>query len=247
LRESFLAADFLVALRGRAAVNAGFLFLPLVLFNFRGFSVVLATASLNALGAVETISFSASTVALAASITNSCATFATSRFAFDASPSAFRVELSPASPSRIIASVREPCPRERHTQIRTGSIPVIKKTCAELDCSPESVNRFKKIDRRSVQNARLLHRAFEIGRRGKVLSLLSVLSIEDDNNLAMCPACGLRTRQAAHVPALDSRRAARQRRLPASTEEVVPDVVIAPVVGFDRACYRLGYGGGFFD
>jgi len=31
------------------------------------------------------------------------------------------------------------------------------------------------------------------------------------------------------------------------SEEVVPDVVIAPVVGFDRACYRLGYGGGFFD
>jgi len=23
--------------------------------------------------------------------------------------------------------------------------------------------------------------------------------------------------------------------------------VIAPVVGFDQACYRLGYGGGFFD
>lgn len=30
-------------------------------------------------------------------------------------------------------------------------------------------------------------------------------------------------------------------------EVVVPDVVIAPVIGFDRACYRLGYGGGFFD
>jgi 5-formyltetrahydrofolate cyclo-ligase len=29
--------------------------------------------------------------------------------------------------------------------------------------------------------------------------------------------------------------------------EVVPDIVIAPVVGFDAACYRLGYGGGFFD
>jgi hypothetical protein len=137
LRASFLATDFLVALRGRAAVNAGFLFLPLVLFNFRGFSVVLATALLNALGAVETISFSALTFALAASITNSCATFATSRFAFDASPSAFRVELSPASPSCIVTSIREPCRRERHTQIRTGSIPVIKKTCAELDCSPE--------------------------------------------------------------------------------------------------------------
>ena len=31
------------------------------------------------------------------------------------------------------------------------------------------------------------------------------------------------------------------------SEVVVPDVVIAPVVGFDPACYRLGYGGGFFD
>ena len=28
---------------------------------------------------------------------------------------------------------------------------------------------------------------------------------------------------------------------------LVPDIVIAPVVGFDDACFRLGYGGGFFD
>jgi 5-formyltetrahydrofolate cyclo-ligase len=35
--------------------------------------------------------------------------------------------------------------------------------------------------------------------------------------------------------------------VPADGEAVIPDVVIAPVVGFDRACYRLGYGGGFFD
>lgn len=28
---------------------------------------------------------------------------------------------------------------------------------------------------------------------------------------------------------------------------VAPDIVIAPVVGFDPECYRLGYGGGFFD
>ena len=35
--------------------------------------------------------------------------------------------------------------------------------------------------------------------------------------------------------------------VPATNEEVVPNVVIVPVVGFDRACYRLGYGGGFFD
>lgn len=35
--------------------------------------------------------------------------------------------------------------------------------------------------------------------------------------------------------------------VPAEGEEVSPDIVIAPVVGFDRHCYRLGYGGGFFD
>jgi 5-formyltetrahydrofolate cyclo-ligase len=34
---------------------------------------------------------------------------------------------------------------------------------------------------------------------------------------------------------------------PADGAEVVPSVVIAPLVGFDSACYRLGYGGGFFD
>jgi 5,10-methenyltetrahydrofolate synthetase len=34
---------------------------------------------------------------------------------------------------------------------------------------------------------------------------------------------------------------------PAAGEEVSPTIVIAPVVGFDQACYRLGYGGGFFD
>lgn len=34
---------------------------------------------------------------------------------------------------------------------------------------------------------------------------------------------------------------------PAETAEVVPTVLLAPVVGFDSACYRLGYGGGFFD
>ena len=32
-----------------------------------------------------------------------------------------------------------------------------------------------------------------------------------------------------------------------TSREVVPDIVIAPVVGFDSRCYRLGYGGGFFD
>ena len=34
---------------------------------------------------------------------------------------------------------------------------------------------------------------------------------------------------------------------PADGSEVAPDIVLAPVVGFDPAGYRLGYGGGFFD
>ena len=34
---------------------------------------------------------------------------------------------------------------------------------------------------------------------------------------------------------------------PADGAELVPTVVLAPVVGFDTASYRLGYGGGFFD
>ena len=35
--------------------------------------------------------------------------------------------------------------------------------------------------------------------------------------------------------------------VPSRGPSVQPDVVIAPVVGFDEAKYRLGYGGGFFD
>lgn len=35
--------------------------------------------------------------------------------------------------------------------------------------------------------------------------------------------------------------------IPAGGEAVEPDILVAPVVGHDAACYRLGYGGGFFD
>ncbi|MEP6547808.1 MAG: 5-formyltetrahydrofolate cyclo-ligase [Gammaproteobacteria bacterium] len=34
---------------------------------------------------------------------------------------------------------------------------------------------------------------------------------------------------------------------PADGAEVVPTVLLAPVIGFDTECFRLGYGGGFFD
>jgi 5-formyltetrahydrofolate cyclo-ligase len=35
--------------------------------------------------------------------------------------------------------------------------------------------------------------------------------------------------------------------MPADETVVVPAIVLAPLVGFDRRLYRLGYGGGFFD
>ena len=34
---------------------------------------------------------------------------------------------------------------------------------------------------------------------------------------------------------------------PQNREIVIPQAVLAPLVGFDRDCYRLGYGGGYFD
>jgi 5-formyltetrahydrofolate cyclo-ligase len=35
--------------------------------------------------------------------------------------------------------------------------------------------------------------------------------------------------------------------IPEKRQIVTPSMVLAPLVGFDRACYRLGYGGGYFD
>ncbi|HEX3864760.1 MAG TPA: 5-formyltetrahydrofolate cyclo-ligase [Stellaceae bacterium] len=35
--------------------------------------------------------------------------------------------------------------------------------------------------------------------------------------------------------------------VPERRDVVIPSIVLAPVVGFDPACYRLGYGGGYFD
>lgn len=36
-------------------------------------------------------------------------------------------------------------------------------------------------------------------------------------------------------------------RLAGNTEPVQPELLLIPCVGFDERCYRLGYGGGFYD
>ena len=35
--------------------------------------------------------------------------------------------------------------------------------------------------------------------------------------------------------------------IPAEDNRIQPNVVISPLVGYDPSCFRLGYGGGFFD
>jgi 5-formyltetrahydrofolate cyclo-ligase len=35
--------------------------------------------------------------------------------------------------------------------------------------------------------------------------------------------------------------------VPREREVLVPDVLVVPLVGFDTACFRLGYGGGYYD
>jgi 5-formyltetrahydrofolate cyclo-ligase len=35
--------------------------------------------------------------------------------------------------------------------------------------------------------------------------------------------------------------------VPIGTSQIVPDIILIPLVGFDTEGYRLGYGGGFFD
>lgn len=35
--------------------------------------------------------------------------------------------------------------------------------------------------------------------------------------------------------------------IPAQGDWIIPDTLIVPLVGFDAACNRLGYGGGFYD
>ena len=49
------------------------------------------------------------------------------------------------------------------------------------------------------------------------------------------------------APGCDMARGVWDIPIPATDLEILPRTIIAPVVGFDAALYRLGYGGGFFD
>lgn len=49
------------------------------------------------------------------------------------------------------------------------------------------------------------------------------------------------------TPGCELERGVLKIPIPTNGAELIPNVVIAPLVGFDRQCYRLGYGGGYFD
>jgi len=51
----------------------------------------------------------------------------------------------------------------------------------------------------------------------------------------------------AWKPGVKMRRGAWNIPEPIGGKEVNPDIIIAPVVGYDPGCFRLGYGGGYFD
>ena len=48
-------------------------------------------------------------------------------------------------------------------------------------------------------------------------------------------------------PGMSMRRGIWNIAIPATREPVEPDALIVPLVGFDAALYRLGYGGGYYD
>ena len=51
----------------------------------------------------------------------------------------------------------------------------------------------------------------------------------------------------AWTPGADMERGFWNIPVPASGPEIVPDILLSPVVGWDAEGYRLGYGGGYFD
>lgn len=118
-------------------------------------------------------------------------------------------------------------------------------------------------EHRAAQTAEIVHRLEEMitARSNQIVSVYWPIRAEPDLRAWMRAAClqGLRIALPVALelgqPLIfrewrpDSKMARGLWKIPypADGAEVSPTTVLAPLVGFDAACYRLGYGGGFFD
>jgi 5-formyltetrahydrofolate cyclo-ligase len=85
------------------------------------------------------------------------------------------------------------------------------------------------------QEINLLPWANELARRGVVLCLPVVVTPKAPLEYWRWTEGDVMARGIWNIP------------IPARRDVVLPDLMLAPMVGYDRAKYRLGYGGGYFD
>jgi 5-formyltetrahydrofolate cyclo-ligase len=104
------------------------------------------------------------------------------------------------------------------------------------------------LDRIEAANARMVSAYWPIRGEPELRPLLRILQ-ERGIGTALPVALALRRPLIFRewTPGARLERGLWKIPFPADGAEVIPDVVISPVVGFDPANYRLGYGGGFFD
>ena len=82
------------------------------------------------------------------------------------------------------------------------------------------------------------------------ISCLDVLEILEKNNFKISlPITKKNNNMDFHEWSFKDSLKVSQRGIPEpnTKKKVIPDVLIVPLVGFDRYKFRLGYGGGFYD
>lgn len=115
---------------------------------------------------------------------------------------------------------------------RAFSARIVATLEARLDtCRPDAIGAYWPM-RGEVDVRTLMHNAHE---RGIAIALPQVVKPD------------LPLRFVRWTPQTSLREDRRGALLTGEAEEVTPDLLLVPCVGFDARRYRLGYGGGFYD